>query len=162
MTKTNRAQVVTGGLTVAEEKTVYRAMRVLERAMKREEVPVFTSPTLTRVYLCMRMGTLEHEEFHVLWLDNRHRLIAADRMFTGTIDAAAVYPREIVKGALQINAAAVIVAHNHPSGVPEPSQSDRTLTDRLRDALNLVDVRLLDHVIVGGNDTVSFSERGWL
>jgi DNA repair protein RadC len=100
--------------------------------------------------------------FAVLFLDNQHRLIEYVELFRGTIDAAAVYPREVVKETLSRNAAAVIFAHNHPSGSVEASQADRMLTDRLKQALALVDVRVLDHIIVAGNATVSFAERGWL
>jgi DNA repair protein RadC len=102
------------------------------------------------------------EIFAALFLDNQHRVLAFERLFAGTIDSAMVYPREVVKHALRCNAAALIVAHNHPSGVAEPSQSDRRITERLRDSLALVDVRLVDHIVVGANDCVSFSERGWL
>ena len=96
----------------------------------------------------------------MLFLDTRHRLIEYRELFHGTIDSASVHPREVVKEALRLNAAAVIVSHNHPSGNPEPSSADRTLTQRLREALGLVDVRVLDHVIVAGAATASFSERG--
>ena len=98
--------------------------------------------------------------FAVLFLDTRHRLIEYAEMFQGTIDSAEVHPREVVKAALRHNAAAVIVSHNHPSGNPEPSAADQALTQRLREALGLVDVRVLDHVIVAGNATASFAERG--
>jgi DNA repair protein RadC len=100
--------------------------------------------------------------FACLFLDQRHRVIAFEELFRGSIDGASVHPREVVRRCLAHNAAAVIVAHNHPSGVAEPSQSDHRITERLRDALGLVDIRLLDHIIVGDADCVSFSERGWL
>ena len=100
--------------------------------------------------------------FLVLFLDNQNQLLASEEMFRGTINAASVYPREIVKAALQHNAAAVILAHNHPSGEPEPSLADRSLTERLLAALSLVDIRVLDHLVIGGSNTVSFAERGWL
>jgi DNA repair protein RadC len=95
-----------------------------------------------------------------LFLDNRHRVISFDQMFTGTIDGASVHPREVVKRALQHNAAAVILTHNHPSGIAEPSRADISLTRRLTDSLALIDVRVLDHIVVGGVETVSFAERG--
>ena len=98
--------------------------------------------------------------FCCLYLDNRHRLIAFDELFRGTIDGASVHPREVVKQALARNAAAVILAHNHPSGVAEPSQADELITQRLKEALALVDIRLLDHVIVGDGNCLSFAERG--
>jgi DNA repair protein RadC len=103
-----------------------------------------------------------HEVFCGLFLDNRHRVIAFEELFTGTLNGTAVYPREVVKHALRHNAAAVIFAHNHPSGVAEPSRADEVLTARLKEALALVDIRVLDHVVVGDGDMVSFSERGLL
>lgn len=103
---------------------------------------------------------LEHEVFVAVWLDNHHRVLGVENLFTGTVNGASVYPREVVKRALGHNAAAVIFAHNHPSGGTEPSMADRQITDRLKEALKLVDVRVLDHVIVGGADTLSFAERG--
>jgi DNA repair protein RadC len=105
---------------------------------------------------------LPHEIFVVLFLDSQHRLIAADEMFRGTLAQTSVYPREIVKAALDRNAAAVIFAHNHPSGVAEPSRADELLTQALKQALALVDIRTLDHFVVAGNRVVSFAERGLL
>lgn len=119
-----------------------------------------TSPTATREYLSARLRDYAFEVFACLFLDNRHRVIAFEELFRGTIDGASVYPREVVRRALHHNAAAVILAHNHPSGVAEPSRSDQHLTDRLRDALSLVDVRVLDHFVVGDGEPVSFAERG--
>jgi DNA repair protein RadC len=104
----------------------------------------------------------DNERFGVVWLDTRHRLIDAETLFTGTIDGAAVYPRVVLKRALELNAAAVILTHNHPSGVAEPSEADRTITLKLSKALALVDIRLLDHLIVTGDAYVSLAERGWL
>jgi DNA repair protein RadC len=100
--------------------------------------------------------------FTCLFLDNRHRVIECEELFRGTIDGASVHPREVVKRALQLNAAALILAHNHPSGVAEPSQADQQLTRRLREALGLVDIRVLDHLVVGDGEAVSFAERGLL
>jgi DNA repair protein RadC len=119
-----------------------------------------TSPKATRDYLTLKLGTLEREVFAVIFLDKRHRLISYQEMFLGTIDGATVHPREVVKEALKQNAAAVILAHPHPSGVAEPSQADELITNRLKEALSLIDVRILDHIIVAGGDTVSFAERG--
>lgn len=113
-------------------------------------------------YLIAKLGGFEHEVFSALFLDAKHRLIQYVEMFRGTIDSASVYPREVVKEALRLNAAAVIFAHNHPSGNPEPSQADKVLTQRLKEALALVDVRSLDHIIVAGQSTVSFAELGLL
>lgn len=136
------------------------ARRVVDQMLQRNEV--FTSPAVVKNYLCAKLAGYEHEVFAVLFLDNRHRLIEYVELFRGTIDGASVYPREVVKEALARNAAAVIVSHNHPSGSPEPSAADRALTANLRQALALVEVRLLDHIVVGGNDTVAFSEHGLL
>ena len=120
----------------------------------------FTSPALVKEYLRNKLAGFEHEVFAVLFLDTRHRLIEYREMFQGTIDSASVYPRELVKEALRLNAAAVIVSHNHPSGNPEPSAADRALTQRLKESLALVDVRTLDHIVVTGSSTTSFAERG--
>lgn len=121
-----------------------------------------TSPKATRDYLSLKLGTLEREVFAVIFLDKRHRLISYQEMFQGTIDGASVHPREVVKEALKQNAASVILAHPHPSGVAEPSQADEILTRRLKEALGLVDITILDHVIVAGGETSSFAERGLL
>jgi len=120
-----------------------------------------TSPQETRQYLSSQLRDYPHEVFAVLFLDQRHRVIEFDEMFRGTIDGASVYPREVVKKALEYNSAAVIFAHNHPSGVAEPSQADEKITRRLKDALALVDIRVLDHFVVG-DEVVSFAERGLL
>jgi DNA repair protein RadC len=120
------------------------------------------NPQATRDYLHMRLRDLPHEVFCCLYLDNRHRVIAFEELFRGTLDGATVHPREVVKRALAHNAAAVILAHNHPSGVAEPSQADELITQRLKQALNLVDIRLLDHLIVGDSHCESLAERGLL
>ena len=112
-------------------------------------------------YLALKLGAHEREVFAVMFLDSQHRLISFEEMFFGTIDAASVYPREVLKMALRHNAAAVIFAHNHPSGVPEPSQADKRITERLVEALKLVDIRVLDHIVVG-ESCVSFAEKGWI
>jgi DNA repair protein RadC len=124
--------------------------------------PVLDSPAATRDFLIARLRDSPHEVFGCLHLDNRHRLIAFDELFRGTIDGASVHPREVVKQALARNAAALILAHNHPSGVAEPSQADELITRRLRDALALVDIRVLDHLIVADTGCLSFAERGLL
>jgi DNA repair protein RadC len=108
----------------------------------------------------MRLSTLDHEVFAALFLDNRHRLIEYVELFRGTVDGASGYPREVVKEALRHNTAAVILAHNHPSGVAEPSQADQLITRRLKDALALVEIRVLDHLIIAGDEVVSFAEMG--
>jgi DNA repair protein RadC len=123
---------------------------------------VLTAPEATRAFLMTQLRDRAYEVFCCLQLDNRHRLIAFEELFRGTIDGASVHPREIVKLALQRNSAAVIIAHNHPSGVAEPSQADELITQRVKEALALVDIRLLDHIIIGDGATVSLAERGLL
>ena len=118
------------------------------------------SPADTEAYLQARIRHLGHELFCCLYLDNRHRVLRFDEMFRGTIDGTSVYPREVVKEALAVNAAAIILAHNHPSGVAEPSQADERITKRLKSALELVDIRLLDHLIIGDGETTSMASRG--
>ena len=143
---------------VSDEEVIAAALRILSTRLARSSA--LTSPTATREYLAVRFGDFEHEVFVCLFLDTRHRVIACEELFRGTVDGASVHPREVVKRALAHNAAAVILAHNHPSGVAEPSEADRSITRRLNDALKLVDVRVLDHLIVGGASVVSMSERG--
>ena len=122
----------------------------------------FTSPRVTADYLRVRLSALDHEVFCVIYLTERHQFIACEDLFRGTIDGASLYPREVLKEALKRNAAAVILAHNHPSGVAEPSQADLEITKHLKRALKLVEIRVLDHIIIGGGDVVSFAERGML
>jgi DNA repair protein RadC len=136
------------------------ARRHLAEQLQKEDA--LTSPELTRRYLSSRLRDRDHEVFVCLFLDNQNRVIRYEEMFRGTIDGAAVYPREVVKKALTTGAAAVIFAHNHPSGVAEPSRADRNITDRLQQALGLVDIRVLDHIVVGDGEEVSFAERGWM
>lgn len=123
---------------------------------------VFSSPNATRDYLCLQLSERQQEVFCCLFLDNKHRLIEYQELFFGTVDGCSVYPREVVKAALKVNAAAVIFAHNHPSGVAEPSEADQCITERLKSALELVDIRVLDHIVIGGDTAVSFAERGLL
>ena len=120
------------------------------------------SPADTESYLQSRFRHLGHELFCCLYLDNRHRVLRFAEMFRGTIDGTSVYPREVVKEALAVNAAAVILAHNHPSGVAEPSQADERITRRIKSALELVDIRLLDHLVVGDGEAISMASRGLL
>jgi DNA repair protein RadC len=122
----------------------------------------FTMPDAAGTWLRMKLAGAIDEHFGALYLDNKHGLIADEIHFTGTIDGAAVYPRTIVRRALELNAAAVIFYHNHPSGNPEPSEADRTITRRLSDALKFVDIRVLDHLVVGDGGWVSMAEKGWL
>ncbi|MCZ4323181.1 RadC family protein [Pseudomonas anguilliseptica] len=145
-------------LPATAEQILEEARRVIDLKTQRGEA--FTSPELVKEYLITKLAGFEHEVFAALFLDAKHQLIQYVEMFRGSIDSASVYPREVVKEALHHNAAAVIFAHNHPSGNPEPSQADKTLTQRLKEALMLVEVRSLDHIVVGGRQTVSFAERG--
>ena len=134
--------------------------RHLHQTLQRPDA--FTHPQAVKSYLSSQLRHLPHEVFACLFLDNQNRLIKYEPMFTGTIDAASVYPREVVKQVLKHNAAAVMFAHNHPSGVAEPSHSDERITQKLVAALNLVDVRVLDHFVVGDGEVVSMAERGML
>ena len=142
-----------------EQRIVQLAIEILENNLQ-EKGGVMSSPAAAKSFLRLNLELLEHEVFAVMFLDNQHRLIEFRQLFRGTIDAASVYPREVVKAALDVNAAAVVFAHNHPSGVAEPSQADIRITQRLRDALALVDIRVLDHMVVGHGELVSFAERG--
>lgn len=121
-----------------------------------------TSPEVTRAYLSAQLRGYSYEVFACLFLDNQHRVIQLDELFRGTIDSASVYPREVVKRALHHNAAAVIFAHNHPSGIAEPSAADKHITEKLKQALALFDIRVLDHFIVGDGTPYSLAEHGWL
>lgn len=138
---------------------------VLEMSLRHSESTltrgdVLTDAKTTQHYLQQRLRHYSHEVFACLFLDNKHRMITFEELFRGTIDGASVYPREVVKQALAHNAAAVIFAHNHPSGIAEPSQADRHITQRLKSALDLVDIRVLDHIVVGDAETVSLAEQG--
>jgi DNA repair protein RadC len=156
--------------SVLEEKGIgkARAARLLAfpelaRRYFEESLPAgiaIRSPADTEAFLLARLRHLGHELFCCLFLDNRHRVLRFDEMFRGTIDGTSVYPREVVKEALAVNAAAVILAHNHPSGVAEPSQADERITRRLKSALELVDIRLLDHLIIGDGRATSLASRG--
>lgn len=136
------------------------ARRALAQALQAR--PVFESPTQVKDYLRLKLAALPHEVFAVLFLDAQHRLLAMEELFRGTLTQTSVYPREVVKRALALNAAAVLLAHNHPSGVAEPSKADESLTRTLQSALGLVDVRVLDHFVVAREQVVSFAERGLL
>lgn len=136
------------------------AQRYLAESLQKGEA--LTSPQLTKQFLSSILRDQSREMFHVLFLDTQHRMIEDEILFSGTLDAASVYPREVVKRALHYNAAAVIFAHNHPSGVAEPSDADKRITHRLQDALSLVNIRVLDHFVVGDGEVVSFAERGWI
>lgn len=141
------------------------AIRQLARIYFEESLPAgatISSPTDTEQFLKARLQDLPHEVFCCIYLDNRHRLLRFEELFRGTIDGSVVYPREVVKQALAANAAAVILAHNHPSGNTQPSDADQRITRRIRDALSLVDIRLLDHLIIGSGESTSLASRGML
>ena len=142
------------------DEVLSQVRRVLSHRVRRGAV--MSSPEAVKDYLRVEIGLLEHEVFGVLFLDAQHRIIAFKPMFRGTVTQTSVYPREVVKESLVLNVAAVILAHNHPSGAVEPSRADEFLTQTLKTALALVDVRVLDHLVVAGADVCSFSERGLL
>jgi DNA repair protein RadC len=145
-----------------EDAIIESALKILEtRISYSSNEPSLTSPQASKDFVKLKLATYEHEVFACVFLDNRNRVITFEEMFRGTIDGASVYPREVVKACLSHNAAAVIFAHNHPSGTTEPSQADIAITERLKKALALIDVRVLDHLIVG-EDVTSFAERGLL
>lgn len=147
-----------------DDSIIQQAIKLIQSRLKTPG-EALTSPDLVRQYLILHLAQFEEEHFSLVLLDQRHRVIGFENIFRGTIDGASVYPREVVKTVLAHNAAAVILAHNHPSGNPEPSSADITLTKRLQEALALIDVRVLDHIIVGGCSqtlTTSFAERGLL
>jgi DNA repair protein RadC len=139
--------------------TIDKALRMLQQRLKYPS-QCMSSPSTVKDFVRLKLAELEHEVFSVLWLDAQNRLLEYQEMFRGTLTQTSVYPREVVKAGLAINAAAVILVHNHPSGEPQPSRADELLTDELKRALALVDIKVLDHIVVGGMDTVSFAERG--
>ncbi|NWA61603.1 DNA repair protein RadC [Pantoea sp. B9002] len=146
---------------LASQRTIKRALTLLENHL-REPGVAFTSTPFSRDWIRLQLANHERELFMVMFLDNQNRLLAHETLFHGTINSTAIYPREVVKAALRHNAAAVILAHNHPSGFAQPSDADRNITERMKKALTLVDVRLLDHLVVGSKEVVSFTELGWL
>jgi len=148
--------------TVTSEQIIDQAKAILLRALQRPNSETMSDPTTVRQFLTLSLADKQREIFACLYLDNQHRLIKFEELFKGTIDSASVYPREVVKAALQHNAAAVIFAHNHPSGIATPSQADKDITQRLKQALATVDIRTLDHFVVGHDETVSFAEKGYL
>jgi DNA repair protein RadC len=145
---------------VEKQSVITLAMKVL--AIKHRAGRSLSKPEETRNYLRLRLADYRNEVFGCLFLDNRNRIIAVRELFQGTIDGASVYPRVVVQQAMEVNAAAMVFFHNHPSGVAEPSHADEVITRRLKDALALVDVRVLDHFVVSAGESVSFAERGLL
>ena len=148
-------------LPLTTQRTVKRALSLLEHHLREPGAP-FTSTSATRDWLRLKMAGLEREAFMVMYLNQQNQLIAYETLFTGSISSTEVHPREVVKRALYFNAAAVIFAHNHPSSDTTPSQADKAVTQRLVQALQLVDIRVPDHLIVGGNQILSFAEHGLL
>ena len=152
------------GLGPAKRAEVAAVLEMARRALAQQlhATPVFDAPKAVKEYVALHLGQLPHEVFAVLFLDAQHRLLKLEPLFHGTLTQTSVYPREVVKRALQLNAGAVVLAHNHPSGAAEPSRADELLTQTLKSALQLVDVRVLDHLVVGRGQVVSFAERGLL
>lgn len=150
------------GMGPAKYAQLQAVIELARRAIREElhDTPSFDAPHAVSDYLKLHLGGRDTEVFVALFLDAQHRLIASEDLFRGTLTQTAVYPREVVKRALACNAAAVILAHNHPSGIAEPSQADRLLTDALKQALGLVDIRVLDHFVVAGGQALSFAQRG--
>lgn len=143
---------------LSEDDILVAAEAIISARFLRQEK--FSNPEDAARFLVHKLAKLEHEVFAVVFLDQSHRVITFEEMFRGTISSASVHPREVVKRALAINAAAVVLAHNHPSGTPEPSQADILITDQIRNALALVDIRVLDHIVIGGTETTSMSKSG--
>ena len=152
------------GIGPAKRAEVAAVLELARRSIGQqlEEQPVFDLPQRVKTYLQLHLAELEHEVFAVLFLDTRHRLLRMEELFRGTLTQTSVYPREVVKRALALNAAAVLLAHNHPSGSAEPSRADEYLTQTLKTALALVDVRVLDHFVVTSNEAISMAELGLL
>jgi DNA repair protein RadC len=152
------------GLGPAKRAEMAAVLEIARRVLAQQLAarPMFEQPQVVKDYLSLQLAALDHEAFAVLFLDARHQLIVFEILFHGTLTQTAVHPREVVKRALALNAAAVVLAHNHPSGAAEPSRADELITTALRQALQLVDVRVIDHVVVGRGVSVSFAERGLL
>jgi len=151
-----------GGMGPAQRAELAAVREIARRALAQQlrEAPVFDSPQKVKDFVALRLGALAHEVFGVLFLDSQHRLIEMQELFRGTLAQTSVYPREVLRQALLLNAGAAILVHNHPSGVAEPSRADEVLTQSLVSALRVIDVRVLDHLVVGAGTVVSFAERG--
>jgi DNA repair protein RadC len=144
----------------AQQATIREAIGILETRIR--NTTAFTTPSDVKQFCQLQIAQEKDEHFCCMFMDSQHRLIAFERLFRGTVDSASVYPRVVVRRALELNAAALILTHNHPSGLPEPSTADIKITQRLKDALGLIDVRVLDHIIVGTDGTNSMAEAGLL
>ena len=149
------------GATLTDDDILHAAEGILEHKLMRSG-EALTDPAASARYLKARLAAYPYEVFACLFLDNRHRVIAFEELFRGTIDGASVHPREVVRSCIKHNAAAVIFAHNHPSGIAEPSAADRAITQRLKEALELIDVRVLDHFVIGSGTPTSLAQRGWI
>ena len=160
MTTDNLPSTTPYTFTENQQYKIQEAIEILESKFKQSEA--FTNPTAVKQFCQLHLASEKDEQFCCLFLNSQHHLIKFEKVFSGTIDGASVYPRVIVRKALELNAAAIIFCHNHPSGVTEPSQSDIKLTERLTEALKLIDVRVLDHIITGLNETSSMAESGLL
>ncbi len=148
-------------LTSEEQQCIDDAIQILTGRLQQTGI-TFNSSTVVKDFLRLELMGVKREEFSIIFMNNQHQMISYETLFKGTIGGCTVHPREVVKRALELNAAAVILAHNHPSGVINPSQADIKITDRLKNALEMVDVRILDHIIVAGNETTSFKDTGLL
>ncbi|MDD2800030.1 MAG: DNA repair protein RadC [Methylococcales bacterium] len=146
-------------ISAHEQQTIREAFKILERSLRKPGAAM-TMPEQVANYMKLNIATREHEVFVVMFLDSQHRLIETQEMFRGTINQASVYPREIVKEALRLNAGACILAHNHPSGIAEPSLADKEITKKIKQALELIEVKVLDHFVIGGLSHTSFAEQG--
>lgn len=148
-------------LTADQNAIIHNALEILEGLFQKQDL-FATAPERVKQFCRLHFGGLEHEEFGVLFLDKQHQLIKFESLFRGTIDGASVYPREVIKAVLACNAAALIIYHNHPSGALSPSDADTRITNKLREVVGLIDVRILDHIIVTNKDAYSFAEHGLL
>ena len=153
-------QSQTGQVPVMDSEIVSAALGILAKRIAKGSI--IKNMEDAKKYLAVRFADLQHEVFAIVYLTNRHAVIACDEIFRGTIDGASVYPREVVKSALQYNAAAILIAHPHPSGICEPSHADEMITTRIREACALLDIRLIDHIVISGDRAVSFAELGML
>ena len=153
-------QSVAGQTPIMDSEIISAALGILAKRIAKGSI--IKNMEDAKKYLAVRFADLQHEVFAIVYLTNRHAVIACDEIFRGTIDGASVYPREVVKSALQYNAAAILIAHPHPSGVCEPSHADEMITTRLREACGLMDIRLIDHIVISGDRAISFAERGML
>ncbi|MBB6337501.1 DNA repair protein RadC [Xanthomonas arboricola] len=157
--KRNQDRAVQYQLQMDEEGILLAAATILEQRLQR--LGKIHSPEQAGSYLVARCAHLPHEVFGVLFLDTQHQVLTTEHLFNGTIDGCDVHPRVVAKRALELSAAAVILFHNHPSGNPEPSKADRKVTERLKQALGFLDIRVLDHLVIGGQKSVSLASRGW-